>query len=433
MKALAPRLAQGAVINVITRSLAAGIGLLITLMAARLGPEAVGTFALFLALESALLALFSGGGIALARQVSHFGGKPGSALSSLILASLLLGAGLGTALWATSLAAAGEAYASMWLLACALPFLMLTPNVCGLWLGQGRMLPLAGLTLGTPLLTLSSWGLAVLFGAPVNIFTLLATWVSARALVGLLSAWAGLRSSGWQAPAATWLRTQGGTIATLGLSNLISLMNYKADVFLLEHLQGLSATGVYAVAVMMAEVLWLISSSLSQAAFARIGTPNREQAVATVLRVMHFSVAALLCVAPILWLVALLGVPWLLGPGYADVSGLLAVLLPGVLAYAPASVLSAYFTNHAGRPKVAASIAATSLLINLAICWATIPFWGAWGAAVATTASYGLTMVGLLCLFRSHSTCSWRQILWPRASQWASDARGLLTALRSAP
>lgn len=414
MNVKAPRLAHGAVINVTTRGLAAGIGLLITLMAARLGPEAVGTFALFLALESALLALASGGGIALARQVSHLGRPAGGALSSLVVACLLLGVGVGTALWAAC-AAAGAAYAPMWMLACAVPFLGLTPSVSGLWLGQGRMLPLAGLTLSTPLLTLLGWGLAVLCGAPMQVFTLMGAWVSARVLVGVLSAWAGLRSTGWQAPDTPWLRTQASTIVTLGLSNIISLMNYRADVFLLEHLQGLSATGVYAVAVMMAEVLWLISASLSQAAFARIGTPNPEQAVATVLRVMHVSVALLICVAPLLWLGADLGVPWLLGPAYSEVSGLLAVLLPGVLAYAPASVLSAYFTNHAGRPGVAAAMATTSLLINLALCWAIIPIWGAWGAALATTASYGLTMVGLLCWFRSHSGCSWGQILWPRA------------------
>ncbi len=426
MKVLAPRLAHSAVINVVTRSVAVGLGLLITLLAARLGPEAVGVFALFTAVESALLALCSGGGIALARRVSHFGRAPGAALSALLMASLLLGGCLAGGVWALS-QWGGAAYAPLWLLAWALPCLLLTPNVSGLWLGQGRMAPLAWLSVGTPALALMAWGVAVLSGAQVSLLTLLGAWVGARVVVGVLSALAGLQGSGWQAPDGGWLRAQGGAFLTLGLTNLISLMNYKADVFLLEHLQGLAATGIYALAVMMAELLWFVSTSLSQAAFARIGTPDRAQAIVTVLRVMHFSVAALLCVAPLLWLAAVVGVPWLFGPAYAEVGGLLAVLLPGVLAYAPASVLSAYFTNHAGRPVVPALMAATSLLINVAVCWVAIPRWGAWGAAVATTASYGLTMVCLLSLFRVHSACSWRRVLWPRAGQLRDDARTLLS------
>jgi O-antigen/teichoic acid export membrane protein len=318
------------------------------------------------------------------------------------------------------------AYGSLWLLALALPCLLLTPNVSGLWLGQGRMGPLGWVTLGTPALTLLGWGLAVALGAPEGLLTVLCAWAGARALVGVTCTLVSLRRTGWARPDGGWLRTQAGPILTLGLTNLVSLLNYKADVFLVEHLLGLSATGVYAVAVMLAELLWFVSSSLSQAAYARIGTPDRTQAAATVVRVMHFSVLALLLVAPLLYVGAVELVPWWLGPAYAPVGVLLVVLLPGVLAYAPASVLSAYFTNHAGRPQVPAVMALGSLLINVAVCWVSIPHWGVLGAAGATTLAYLLTMVCLLSLFRRHAGQSWRQVLWPRAGQLRDDGRAVL-------
>ncbi len=429
MSAPAPRLAHGALVNFVTRSLAVGLGLLVTLLTARLGTEAAGMFALFTAVEAALLALCSGGGIALARRVSHFGAAPGAALSALALASGLAGTILAAGVWVLS-RWGGPAYAPLWLLACALPCLLLTPNVSGLWLGEGRMGPLGWVTLGTPALTLLGWAVAVSLGAPETLFTVLVAWAGARALVGLVCTGTALRRSGWQPPDGVWLRAQAGMVLTLGLTNLVSLMNYKADVFLVEHLLGLSATGVYAVAVMLAELLWFVSSSLSQAAFARIGTPDRQQAAATVVRVMHFSMLVLLLVAPLLYGAALVLVPWWLGPSYAAVGPLLAVLLPGVLAYAPASVLSAYFTNHAGRPQVPAAMALGSLLVNVAVCWVAIPRWGAMGAAWATTLSYLLAMGCLIRLFRRHAGWSWAQVLRPRAGQLREDGRAVLTVWR---
>lgn len=429
MNAPAPRMAHGALVNFATRTLAVGLGMGITLLTARLGTEAAGMFALFTAVESALLALCSGGGIALARRVSHFGSAPGGALSALAVAALLAGGLLGLVVWEIS-RWGGPAYAPLWLLACALPCLLLTPNVSGLWLGEGRMGPLGWVTLGTPALTLLGWAGAVVAGAPDGLLTVLLAWAGARALVGLACTGMALRRTGWAAPDAGWLRSQTGTLLTLGLTNLVSLMNYKADVFLVERWLGLSATGVYAVAVMLAELLWFVSSSLSQAAYARIGTPDRAQAAALVARVMHFSLLALLLAAPLLYGVVWVLVPWWLGPSYAGVGPLLAVLLPGVLAYAPASVLSAYFTNHAGRPQVPAVIAMSSLLINVAVCWVAIPRVGVMGAAWATTAAYVLAMGGLLALFRRHAGWTWRQVLWPRAGQLAADARAVLAVWR---
>lgn len=429
MSAPGPGLAQGAWVNVVTRSAAVALGLLITLVAARLGTEAVGVFALFTAVESAVLALASGGGIALARRISHFGLAPGGALSGLALAVPGLGALVAIGVWGAS-HWGGAAYQGLWILAVALPVLLLTPNVSGLWLGQGRMGPLGWLTLGTPALTLLIWGLSTTLGAPATVTTLLWVWVGARCVVALGASAVALRQTGWSAPEGRWLRTQTSPMLVLGLTNLVSLLNYKVDVFLVERWMGLAATGVYAVAVMMAELLWFVSSSLSQAAFARIGTPDRAQAAALTLRVMHFSITALLLTAPILYLTAVWLLPWGLGPAYAEVRPLLAVLLPAVLAYAPASVLSAYFTNHAGRPGIPAFMASGSLLVNVLVCSWAIPSFGTLGAALATLVSYALTMACLLALFRRHAGCSWRQVLWPRPGQLRDDGKAVLALWR---
>jgi O-antigen/teichoic acid export membrane protein len=180
----------------------------------------------------------------------------------------------------------------------------------------------------------------------------------------------------------------------------------------------------------VAELLWFVSSSLTQAVYGRIGTPDRAQAARTTLRVVHLSLLALLAVAPLVWAAAALLLPRVLGADYAQSVPLVALLLPGVLAFGGASALSAYFTNHAGQPRVPAQVAALSLGINAALSLLLIPQFGMNGAALAASTSYALTVALLLQRFRRHAGLSWRQVLVPELALLRQDGRALLRALR---
>lgn len=414
-------IARGTLTNVLARTAAVALGLGITLMTARLGAEQQGAFALFCAVEAVLLATCSGLGIAMARRVSHHDQAPGALVSATVWACVFLGLGLGALLLGAAQAGEGAyAWLWLWLLACGLPFGLLAANLSGLWLGQGRMLPIARITVGAPLLTLVFVAGALLAGAPLALATVLFAWVAARVAVGLLSVRAAVRG-GW-AP-ADWaaLRVDAAFIATIGVTNLIGLMNYRVDLFLVEHFLGLTPTGVYSIAVTVAELLWFLSASLSQAAFARVGTPDREQSGSIVLRVMHLSLLALLPCAPLLYGLAAWVLPSLFGGVYEQATPILALLLPGVLAFSAASVLSAYFTNHAGKPLVPAAMALLSLLINVALSLLLIPRIGMAGGALATSVSYIVTIALMLVLFRAQAGLSWSRVLWPDTVQLRRD------------
>ncbi|MDH5541035.1 MAG: teichoic acid transporter, partial [Rhizobacter sp.] len=191
-------LASGTLINLLSRIAAVSCGLVITLITARLGTEPQGQFALFVAVEAVLLAACSGLGIALARRVSHLGQSPAGLVSATVLACVGLGGVLGVVLWLGA-RLLGGAYAPLWLLASVLPLALITPNLTGLWLGQGRMGPIAGLTVSAPLLTLLGMAGAVLAGVPFSVMTVLIAWVLARLLVSVASV-AAATGSGWAAP-----------------------------------------------------------------------------------------------------------------------------------------------------------------------------------------------------------------------------------------
>jgi O-antigen/teichoic acid export membrane protein len=442
-------IARGSLINLVTRVAAVGLGLAITLYVARLGPARQGEFALFTAVESVLMALTSGFGVAIARRISHHGERPAGLVGASMLACVLLGlvaaAGLaGVALAsvaglalpmpgatsvsssAASAAAAGAGhYQSLWLLALAAPLLFVSPNLAGLWLGSGRMGGLARLTLAAPGLTLLFIGLAALAGLPAAVVVALGAWVAARvcvALGALLAAWRG----GWLGrPDWPALVGESRFVLVIGATNLVALLNYKVDIFLVERFLGLGPTGVYSIAVMVAELLWLVSSSVTTAAYARIGAPDAAQATRLTVRAVHASVLLLLALCPLLWLFAALVVPWLLGPAYAGALQALAVLLPGVALYGAASALSAWFTNHAGRPLVPALLAGSSLLFTVVVSLLAIPRLGMLGGALATSLSYGAT-VGLGgWLFMRASGTPAGVLLRPDWAAMAADLRRL--------
>jgi hypothetical protein len=236
---MADSVARGTLINLVTRLAGVALVLAITAITARIGTETQGAFALFTSIEGVLLALLSGFGIALARRVSHHGEQPRALVSATVLACVGLGLLAGLGLWAVS-AYGPPAYQWLWLLALGAPALLLAPNLQGLWLGEGRMAPMARLTLAPPAISLLLLGLVALLAAP-TLPAVLASWVIAKVLVGVLAVallWRGARLA---APDFGALRAELPFIATIGLTNLVGLLNYRVGLFVIERLLGLSA------------------------------------------------------------------------------------------------------------------------------------------------------------------------------------------------
>lgn len=411
---------RGAALNLSARIVTVLLGLAILVLVARQGPQVQGAFSLFVAIEAALLALGSGLGLLLARESGQGRGR---------LAPRRLAHGLAWAVAAGLVAAAllvlgsrmatVDPYRALWLMALAAPFLLLGPTASGLWMGQGRLVALNAAQVASPALVLAllagvAWqGAAGLSG----LLGVLAAWALGKALVGAgVAAWALARpaapvSTEDPVPPPTGGADAWRFVAVIALANLVSLANYRATLFLLERSQGLAAAGVYSVAVQVAELLWLLSSAVTVSAYQRIGTPDPDRAIATTLRAVRMGLGAALVAAPLLGLAAWLALPAVLGVAYRDSLAPLALLLPGVAAYAAASGLSAFYTHHRGRPHWAAGIAGLSLVLTLAIAAWAIPRWGALGAAAATSGAYLAAIAVAFALFRRDTGLPWAR-LW---------------------
>lgn len=412
-----PRAALG---NLLAKLLMVSLGLAITVLVARQGPVVQGAFALFVAVESGLLTLFSGLGLWLARQISQRPLDSRAPVLAMLRGVLRSAVGLGlvasvilvlVSWWATRLP-----YSQLWLLALAAPFLLLVPTATGLWLGQGRMWPINVAQVAAPasvLLGLSGvwWlGQGLTRHAPMVVLVLTA-WVSGKSLVAVLTAIFGLRDAAQQdtrhgvesKPSGPGWWSAWPFVATIGVTNVISLLNYRVSLFLVERFHGLAAAGTYSVAVTVAELLWLLSSSVTVSAYARIGHPDIRIASAMTVQAVRINVLSTLVAAPILLTVAWWALPWVMGAAYEASLWPLAALLPGVAAYAAASSLSAFYTNHLGKPHLSGAIAGLSLTTSLLMGLALVPIWGPTGAAVASSTGYFLAIAGAYAVFLRHA------------------------------
>src|SRR5690606_31704264 len=169
---------------------------------ARQGPRVQGAFALFVAAESALLTLFSGFGLWLARQVSRQAVGPRSPLLPMLLGVLRAAVALGLlaspALLAVSWRSTTLPYSQLWLLALAGPFLLLVPTATGLWLGQGRMWPINAAQVAAPASVLTGlmaagWLMHDSQRSTSMILFVLTAWVSGKSLVAVVTAIQALR------------------------------------------------------------------------------------------------------------------------------------------------------------------------------------------------------------------------------------------------
>ncbi len=430
-----PRAALG---NLVAKLLIVGLGLAITVLVARQGPKVQGAFALFVAVESALLTLFSGLGLWLARQVSQQ--APESALRTLpmlqgvLRAAVFLGLLASVVLLAVSWWADAMPYSQLWLLALAAPFLLLVPTATGLWLGEGRMWPINVAQVAAPASVLlgllgASWLMHGGTRSTPAVVLVLIAWVSGKSLVAVVTAIRAMRDAdqrdgaqadalqssrltSFMAPQAVWWQ-QWPFVVTIGVTNVVSLLNYRASLFLVERFHGLSVVGTYSVAVTVAELLWLLSSSVTVSAYARIGHPDVRVAGAMTVQAVRINVLATLAAAPVLLGLAWWGLPWVMGEAYAASLLPLAALLPGVAAYAAASSLSAFYTNHLGRPQLSGSIAGLSLTVSFGLGWFLVPAYGAVGAGLSSSLGYIVAIVAAYGVFLKHAGLPVRALWQP--------------------
>lgn len=171
------------------------------------------------------------------------------------------------------------------------------------------------------------------------------------------------------------------------ISVLASALIFRADLLVVNHFRGAAEAGVYSVASQMAMMLMLLPAVIATLLFPRVASEGDQRGETTCIVTRHAAfVMFILCLsaAPLSFLL-----PVVYGPGFAESSWQLLILLPGVFLVGLQSVLVQHF-NALGLPRVIPVFWIVTLAVNVILVFALVPLFGARGAAIGSTISYSL-------------------------------------------
>ncbi len=387
----------------------AGLGLSVVLARA-LGPAGNGVFGVAVLVPTLFASLLN---LGMSPANAYFVGRgdtsPREALSaSLLIAALtsLVGVLLGAAMiyWRGAAWFPGVPPPVLWSALAAFPPLLLSQVVASIHQGAQTFRRFNLVTLTGPLATLILTVVAVVgfrFGAAGALVAFAIGYGLAAALgIGVLvrdareedvrgcpaarptrSVWRTARRSvgyGWKAHA----------------SNVLTLVNYRADIFLLNLFVAPATVGLYVVAVQVAERLWMLSQAAGTVALPRLAQLRDDELARQRLSGLMFR-WILLATALGALIVAAIVRPALrivFGIDFVDAAAPLLLLLPGIVLGSGGRVLANDLAAR-GAPQLnlyaAMAVVPTNVLLNLAL----IPGYGASGAAAATSLAYLLDFV----------------------------------------
>lgn len=172
------------------------------------------------------------------------------------------------------------------------------------------------------------------------------------------------------------------------LSNVLSFFNYRIDMFIIAYFMDDVAVGIYSVAVLLSERIWLISQSVSSVLFARVANlssddeRNRFTSIASRNTLFITFIGGLFLAVISEWFIKLF-----FGMEFADSVQPFLYMIPGVVIFSMSKVLANDFIGR-GYPEVNTYIAFVTALTNFALNIWLIPIYGLIGAAIATSSSY---------------------------------------------
>lgn len=365
-----------------------------------LGPERQGVISVVIAFGS-FLALASSGGAGEA-ALFHAARKriPASAVAGFVLGAAAL-SGVASILAGFAVFFAdfpffeGVPGWGIFAAAAAAPFILLAEHVMVLMVGVGkaRLFAAVALTRGFVML-LAALALPLLSGA--RLAGGIAAWIAGGAVAALL---AGTLLLKWSGRPSLPGRDRLKQMVRYGLpgagSRILGFLVLRADIFLVNYFLGAAATGVYAVAVLTAEVLRHVPSASGLSLFSRVAAEGGRRLT---LRTLRFNFLLTAAAAAVMAFAALPGLRFLFGEAYAGAAVPFRWLLLGMPAHAASSILANHFLGE-GAPARNLFAAAVVLALNLGLNLALIPVLGIAGAAMASAAAYWTGAVLMVTLF----------------------------------
>jgi O-antigen/teichoic acid export membrane protein len=280
---------------------------------------------------------------------------------------------------------------AMWAAAPAiasLPAVALINAVTGYVVGIRRVRAATSLAVATTFATLL-FTAAGLFLVALTPFAAIIAWVAAATLVAVI-AWGAMLLHARSLKPGSAIDPASYTRMALkvGAASLVSLLNYRADLYIVAVLLPPLDLGLYSVATSAPQALLLPTQVAAFVTSPHIGGLDRAAAARLAARCVRNNLLVAVVLCAVLFAVAPIVVGFFYGDAFLPLVPALRILLAGVVFLALGSPVSTYYTLKLAKPEIPLILAGASAAVCIAGCFLLIPLLGIEGAALASSAGY---------------------------------------------
>jgi O-antigen/teichoic acid export membrane protein len=183
------------------------------------------------------------------------------------------------------------------------------------------------------------------------------------------------------------------------LSYFIQFLNYRLSYFFILYFQDIASVGLFSVAIVVSESIWLIVKSITTVQYSKMVNLNeRGQSIELTKKSVKISLYATLSMLIVLALVPSNVFGLVFGKDFGTIKQLLFLLMPGILAISISNVYGHFFAAL-NQMKVLIVKSTIGLVFTVVLSVILIPLWSIKGACIVTSVSYLSSSVYLIVIF----------------------------------
>ena len=199
--------------------------------------------------------------------------------------------------------------------------------------------------------------------------------------------------------------------AFMQLSMLVSTLNKRLSLYLLNTHCDENSIGVYASGTQVTEGVSIVSQSIGLVEFSALSnTENKQRSALLTLRFMKLSVLLTFTALLVICLLPTSFFEWLFSIEFSGIRPVILLIAPGVVFFAAHTVLANYFSGT-GQPKYNLYASLIGLSVTLVSAFILIPWIGIRGAAITTTLTYTALFVYQWIVFHRLTGSKLRQLV----------------------
>ena len=176
-------------------------------------------------------------------------------------------------------------------------------------------------------------------------------------------------------------------------ANGLQLLNYRLAYWIIEHVLGRAALGVYSVGTQLAESAWIAPRSLGMVLVSRVSNSDEvAQQRRLTLLTAKVAIAFALLVVGVLGILPDAVFQLAFGEDITGLRPIVLLLAPGIISMSASQAFSHYFSGK-GQNRHNLIGSGLGMLITAALAWWAIPHWGLKGAALTASLAYTASVV----------------------------------------